>query len=435
MLCLMTTPAISALSQQDLGEVNILTQSEFKALFMPTASKQVTIDIVDVVHSYEFEISEDNCLKADVELSFSIIVGEEIYSFDLYGVVDAFELSSGDTLWEGPLFGNELVNGIECLVNASFSKLASGPEIQVCVAIQPSTDMSGLGLVVISFGDNVLTPEMIDEQRNALGGVLDVTTSAEISSETQLAETELNAIDERYVLIPYSTQIAYYNQMSGLEAVSGCSQISKAYYYEDAARVAISITSNSKKLNQYYAERLPASLGYNIQYTMVRNIGIQLSWYEYSWDENLTYIAGMQPFSQSDYANSGSTVLLKAFFDDAMDILGVSTATLSALFGEDLDGVLEGKLSCECGWDNAFVDITIGAYDYANFDLADPSLAVVFQLDTANSGDNVHGTYTYNNSITYQTLVYTYNDSGFPVPNILYNATPNTSYTFTVNVP
>lgn len=87
----------------------------------------------------------------------------------------------------------------------------------------------------------------------------------------------------------------------------------------------------------------------------------------------------MQSFDPDDYTDSGSSVYLKAFFDDAMENLGIGSATLSAIFGEGVDGVLKGEFSCGCGWNEAYVDISLGLFDYVDFDQADPSLEVIFQ--------------------------------------------------------
>lgn len=444
MLCLMVTPAVSANTTQEIELFDILTQEAFDALFYSNvdsvddsvAESMLTVNnSIDISYSYEFEIRSDNPQKADVILFFDMLVGSTTYPFCLEGTVDAFQLSWGDVLWEGPIYGSSIINGTECAIVASISKLDGNPDVQISVTIQSKTGLDEFSPVSFTFGNLVLTVEMIEDLRITSHSGSAVNSNMEGAISIQEAESEINAVDDRYTLIPYSTQTSFYNQSPGLEDVLGAAHISRAYYYEDAARVAISVTTNGKKLRAYYVENYTPTLGYSFQYTSVRNIRIELSWYEYSFDNNLTYIAGMQSFNQSDYANSGSTVLLKAFFDDAMDILGVSTATLSALFGEGIDGVLEGEMSCGCGWDNAYVDITFGIYDYVDFDIADPSLAVIFQIDTASSNTSVHGTYKYQNSVTYQTLLYTYTESAIAIPNILYNSTPSTSYTFTVDMP
>ena len=118
-----------------------------------------------------------------------------------------------------------------------------------------------------------------------------------------------------------------------------------------------------------------------------------------------------------------------------MGALGVGTATLDALFGEGIDGILQGELLCECSMDKAYVDIPLGIADDKDFDIADPSLAAIFQLDTQSSDELVDGVYRYVNSVTYQTLIQTYNDSTVPVFSIYYNTTPNTSFTFNITMP
>lgn len=444
LLCLMISPAASANTSQGDEVFNILTQESFAYLFIPegdsggdalTASVQTVTDSTSISYSYEFDVQVDNLEKADVILVFNMQVGSTIYPFRLEGSVDAFHLSWGDVLWEGPIYGTSTINGTECYVIASFSKIDSNQDVQVCVTVQSKTGMDEVSPVCFTFGNVVLTVEMIEDLKSSSAECFEVNSAMEGIASSQDTEIELNSVDDRYTLIPYSTQYSWYNDVEGLEDVLGAAHTSRAYYYQDAAQIAISVTTNAKKLNAYYNEMYTPLEGYYVQYTSVRNMRIELLWFQYNYDTNLTYIAGMQSFSQSDYANSGSTVLLKAFFDDAMDILGVSTATLSAIFGEGVDGILKGELSCDCKTDNAYVDITIGAFDYVNFDISDPSLAVVFQINTANSKRPLIGNYKYQNSVTYQTLLYFNSDSGVQIPTIQYTSTPNTGFAFNITMP
>lgn len=444
LLCQMTTPAVSANTSLEDELFVIATPEQFDCLFNSagdanayglSSSSGTNEGSTDISYSYEFKVREDNAEKADVTLDFDIHVGSSTYPFCLVGTVDSYELSWGDVLWEGPIYGINIINGRECVVIASFSKLSSSQKAQISVTIQSKTGMDDFSPVAFTFGDAVMSLEITEDLNKYSTDNYEVSSNMDAKVVIQDAGAEVNAVDSRYELIPYSTKYSFYNQCSGLEDVIGYAHMSKALYYQDAARTAITVTTNSSKLAQYYVGAYKNTLGYYGHQTSIRNIRIELSWYEYSFGNNLTYIVGMQSFSEKDFYNSGSTVLIKAFFNDAMDILGVSTETLSALFGEGVDGVLESEMSCDCGWDKGYVDVTFGMFDYANFDSSDPSLAVIFQLGTASSGSMVNGIYKYQNSVTYQTIIYTNTESLMPVANVYYNNTPDTSYIFNIIMP
>lgn len=356
------------------------------------------------------------------------------YYFCLEGTVDKYQLSWGGVLWEGPLYGTKSINEVEYAVIASFSRMDNRQDAQISVSVQSITDGDLFAPVCFSFGSLLVSPDIVED----LGGDSHEasTTSVDVAGDVlvNLPEAELTAVDSRYTLIPYSTQISLYNQMTGLEDVNSAAHIGRAYYYKDAAKILISVTTNADKLYDYYVNTLP--LGSSPRYTMLRNVRIELSWVEYAFSNNLIYIAEMDSIDESAFSGSDATyVVIKTLMEDALVIMGIDGPTINAIFGAAIDEYLKGDVCAECNTDRAFVDIKLGGYNYRNFDLADPGIAVVFQIDTANSGAAVNGVYKYRNSVVYQTLVYSYNDSTIPYAFFYYNTTPDTSFTFNITMP
>lgn len=439
-LCLIVSPAASASTDQSYEIFDILSEEAFVSLFAPdldlTDEGASTLEeMVNISYSYNFEVRADNPMKSNVVLEFDMQVGTASHHFCLEGTVDQYQVSWGAVLWEGPVFGNMVINGLRCSFSASFSKFDGKQDAQVSVTVRPEVGGTCSDPISFVFGSVVLSVDVMENLRSGNNETTEVMSNIDEITLSQGAENVANSVNASFDLVPNSTQLSMYNQMPGYEHLLAYAHVGKAYYDDEVAQIAISVRTNADKLYQDYVTRYPTWSGYYLQYTGVRNVRIELLWYEYAFSRNLTYIAQMQHFDQDDYINSGSSVYLMAFFEDAMEILEIGSATLTAIFGEGVNGTLKGELLCGCSMDKAYVDITFGRDDYANFDLADPGLAIIFQIGTSSSNDNVTGTYKYQNSITYQTVIYSYTDTGVRLATVLYDETPDTSYIFNITMP
>lgn len=116
------------------------------------------IDITSITYSYLFTPQEENPSQADVELSFTVKVGSVEYPMTASGVVDGYPLTSGRTLWEGPIEGTSTIDGVEYSILLSFSKLSGDSSIQLSGSISRDG-----GSVTILFGEDLLTDEVLQE--------------------------------------------------------------------------------------------------------------------------------------------------------------------------------------------------------------------------------------------------------------------------------
>ena len=172
MLCLMISPATSASTTQDVELFDILTREEFISLFVSDLNLMddeyaSLSEMIEVSYSYDFEILADNPTKANVFLTFDMQVGTAIYPFYLQGTVDQYRLSWGEVLWEGPVYGNIAINGTECFVSSSFSKIDGKAGAQVSVTIRPRLTESNFSPVSFVFGNEILTIDMIEDLKRS----------------------------------------------------------------------------------------------------------------------------------------------------------------------------------------------------------------------------------------------------------------------------
>ena len=104
--------------------VDVITESAFQSLFVDDKQRNVSAaEIEEVLYSYSIVPRQDNPLMADVTLDFILSIGSNDYPVITKGTVDAYALSSGDTFWEGPIYGDMVINNIDYSVIAGFSKL------------------------------------------------------------------------------------------------------------------------------------------------------------------------------------------------------------------------------------------------------------------------------------------------------------------------
>lgn len=150
-------------------------------------------------------------------------------------VVDQYRLSWGEVLWEGPGYGNIAINGTECFVSSSFSKIDGKAGAQVSVTIRPRLTESNFSPVSFVFGNEILTIDMIEDLKRSN------TDSTGLSSNMG--------------------EFAVY-QMAGYEHLLASAHIGRAYYHDEAARIAISVNTNAQKLYQDYAENYTTLKGY-----------------------------------------------------------------------------------------------------------------------------------------------------------------------------
>lgn len=177
-------------------------------------------------------------------------------------VVDQYRLSWGEVLWEGPGYGNIAINGTECFVSSSFSKIDGKAGAQVSVTIRPRLTESNFSPVSFVFGNEILTIDMIEDLKRSNTDSTGLSSNMGEFAVYQIADNVMNTVSDSYTLIPNSTQISMYNQMAGYEHLLASAHIGRAYYHDEAARIAISVNTNAQKLYQDYAENYTTLKGY-----------------------------------------------------------------------------------------------------------------------------------------------------------------------------
>ena len=116
--------------------------------------------------AYSYEMKEASTTEAEVSLEFDVRIDRKIYSGTANGSVLAYEFSTDKKLWEGPLEGTLRMDDAVYEILVGFSKQDQMQEIRCNVTIMDlleGTDKKGLPFTGFTFGESVVTQDMLDE--------------------------------------------------------------------------------------------------------------------------------------------------------------------------------------------------------------------------------------------------------------------------------
>lgn len=116
--------------------------------------------------AYSYEMQEASTTEAEVSLEFDVRIDRKIYSGTANGSVLANEFSTGKKLWEGPLEGTLRMDDAVYEILVGFSRQDQMQEVRCSVTIMDlleGTDKKGLPFTGFTFGESVVTQDMLDE--------------------------------------------------------------------------------------------------------------------------------------------------------------------------------------------------------------------------------------------------------------------------------
>ena len=116
--------------------------------------------------AYSYEMKEASTTEAEVSLEFDVRIDRKNYSGTANGSVLANEFSTGKKLWEGPLEGTLRMDDAVYEILVGFSKQDQMQEIRCNVTIMDlleGTDKKGLPFTGFTFGESVVTQDVLDE--------------------------------------------------------------------------------------------------------------------------------------------------------------------------------------------------------------------------------------------------------------------------------
>ena len=136
-----------------------------------TVLKSVSVHIIEEnvkkgKAAYSYEMKEASTTEAEVSLEFDVRIDRKNYSGTANGSVLANEFSTGKKLWEGPLEGTLRMDDAVYEILVGFSKQDQMQEIRCNVTIMDlleGTDKKGLPFTGFTFGESVVTQDMLDE--------------------------------------------------------------------------------------------------------------------------------------------------------------------------------------------------------------------------------------------------------------------------------
>ncbi|MCR4722459.1 MAG: hypothetical protein K5629_01620 [Eubacteriales bacterium] len=386
---------------------DIITTDAFRDVFYPEKKDSEEVKIDKITYSYEIAPRKDASL-ADVILIFSITLGSQEYQFATYGIVDAYQLSSGETLWEGPLSGHIEINKTTYKVLAGFSKIDNNPEIQVSVSIQAENKIDAIQPIVFIFGEEVITTQIHQE----------ITNKSHVESITAFSKPfEEFPKGNRSGSFSYvGCDFEYFD--SGFN-ISGYAQRSRGYFDSNTNRFAVTIKSYCDNVENYFSSS-------GIAEAAIKSFDIKLIRDDNYTMNSFSYIVGIESYDFNVGNFGAGAVLIKPLFEDIMSILGVPTSTISAIFNG-----LKGSAEKDVYTSNTTVSISFGLLYNADFDNSGAGVPIVFQLTRNQNNYTGNSSYTFKTSITYRVV---YTPIGSTYPSYIYIDGYDTSKTVSVTL-
>lgn len=410
----MTTTAFASetanMSSGTDTSVELIASESFQSVFdSPNTARNAEPEpVIDSVsYNYSLTPQQNNPLLAEVVLAFTMLIDSKTYPVYATGLVDAYQISDGDTLWEGLLRGRVEINETTYKVLVGFAKLDSSADIQVSVTIQALDNTDAIAPIIFMFGNNVINMEIYEELAEDTHKISTRNLSGELELEPASATS---AGTFTYVGYDY----AYFD---GGANISGYAQRSRGYFNSDTNQFAVTIKSYCNNVDDFFAVG-----GFSV--TTIKSFAIELVRDSGYSTGSFSYIIGTEKYD-FDVGDLGSAALIKPLFDDIMGLLGVPTSTISAIF----DG-LKGSVEEDFHANDTTVSVSFGLLQSANFDDSGVGVPIVFQLGR-NSGYTGNSSYTFVTSITYRT---TYMPTGSTTAGYIYTDGYDTSKTVTITL-
>lgn len=387
--------------------VDIITTDAFREVFYPSAKSSDEVQIDHVTYSYKV-LPRKEALLADVLLVFILTTGAKEYHVFSSGTVDAYTLSSGDILWEGPLSGCIEINNTTYKVLAGFSKIDCDPKIQVSVTIQAASVKNAIHPIVFTFGEEVISMQIYNELAENVR-----TQSMESLSESFKEITESNNRSGTMKNVGYS----YATFDSGF-SISGYAQRSGGFFNSGTNQFAVSIRSYCNNIENYFSSAGSVLVSIN-------SFDIELIRGGYTTN-SFSWIDGIERFNFDVGSFGSGATYIKPLFEDGMSLLGIPTSTISAT----LDG-LQGSVNKDCYTDDTTVSVSFGLLQSADFDDSDKGVPIVFQLTRNQSNYTGNSAYTFVTRISYRAILFA---PGAPYPAYIYINGYDTSKTVYVSL-
>lgn len=390
--------------------VELIASEAFQSVFdFPTTARNVEPEpVIDsVTYNYNLTPQENDPFLADVVLEFSMLVDSKTYPVSATGIVDAYQLSNGETLWEGLLRGHVEINEKIYKVLIGFAKLGSSADIQISVTIQALDNTEAIDPIIFMFGNNVITMEIYEELTEDTHQI----STGNISNGHEMEFASLTAAGT-FTYVGYD----FANFHSGAN-ISGYAQRSRGYFNSNTNQFAVTIKSYCDNVDDYFAD-------YGFASTAIKSFAIELVRDSGYSTGSFSYIIGTEKYN-FDVGDLGNAVLIKPLFDDIMSLLGVPTSTISAIFDR-----LKGSVDEDFHSSDTTVSVSFGLLQSANFDNSGVGVPIVFQLGR-NSGYTGNSSYTFVTSIAYRT---TYMPTGSTTAGYIYTDGYDTSKTVTITL-
>ena len=392
--------------QQTNNYVSIVTPETFNQLFFPgIKSTQATKEYksIEAIYNYTLSILEDNPNKSNAKFNANLIINSNIVPINVTGILSAYHLSNGTTLWHGPLKGTTTINNNDYIVNVGFTKFDSNDTISASISIQSNNEKNIIDPILFSIGEDMISSEILSELRNQKSA----TTTNDIPSASRSSD-ELEYLTYKYANF-------------ARDNFSGIGQRARSYFSSQTNRFAVTYRSYCDNVDRNFQNNI--SISYYSDPTEISEFSISLQRGALT-TEGASYIVGTESndFSINNY---GTVAAILPLFEDALGLLSVPTSTISALLG-NLDGTVERTLFT----DAASVSVAFGITDSANFDNLEEGIPIIFQLARSNQNTG-SSSYTFATNATYRTYIsYNLNSVG----NFYYTETYQASKPVTITL-
>lgn len=154
LMCILLTPALASSASAHAydhvyNDVTVITPDSLEDVFGETEVERA---------AYTYEMVVINAVKASIVINFEIKVGNNYYTGDANGQIKAYNLPSGEIVWEGPVNGGITVGNDVYSIVVGFTKLNSTDQSMLTITTKSAENQ----LVAFAFGEDIIKGETLE---------------------------------------------------------------------------------------------------------------------------------------------------------------------------------------------------------------------------------------------------------------------------------
>ena len=348
---------------------HIINDTAFEDMFQsvsvaPSTNAQRGTGTQPISYSYAIVSTENGTYSTT--LDFSLLTDDTKYDFSVGGLCRESKVNETVSVLSGGLQGVNILNGIKYRVYVGFIKSMGDDAITAGVTIVPLVDTNSDDIVRFSFGETVITPDMIENKSAESVGI----TPELLNATSTRATTDYSL---------KATAYGSFDSASMGELPSGTAFRVRLYYHDEYARAAVALRTYTTNVNNTF-DYLDGSLATYSTSVSEATLGLRRN------DSSGVNILNVDSFpagtfdGSNDDDDDGDSDVGEKLMEFAIEVLGIqhsAAAVILNMFNRASTGV---DFTVDPVYGNhAKINLTCGLFETITFD-GDNNLTVQFNL-------------------------------------------------------